>query len=208
MAKRKNKKSKIQNKAIDPLPTAVKTSKINLLEFITIVIALWGAILSTWIYVQNRVENTPKLFIKMDAQAKGRLENDDLVGDISISVTNIGSKTITVAPSLAVFLTDSRSGEKYKTEAYFNSEDLNKSERFNSPSPVTLKVGESATAETSMISEKIAFDPMDYHSVILQLSTGEKFVAHFSIEQRFSIKRDSNTNEMIGWSTGSIAEQL
>ncbi len=196
--RRKNNKQKR-----DELP---KTSK--KLEIVTICIALWGALLSSWVFIQGQLDKTPKLHVSVSAKAIGRSKDNTPVGDVEISITNIGKETITIAPRLMVLAADLKTGNTYKTDAFFNHDAFTLEKRLHTPIPKTLKVGEVAIAKTKNVSGHAFFRLIGVQTVMFEVASGEKFSFSVTSETKYSISTDPSNNENLGWTSAGLAREL
>ncbi|EGQ8523181.1 hypothetical protein GQ853_24400 [Vibrio parahaemolyticus] len=183
-----------------------KTS--NKIELVTLFIALWGALLSSWVFVQGQLDKAPKIHISVSAKAVGRSKDNIPVGDVELSITNIGKETITIAPRLLVRAIDAKTLERYEAEAYFNNDAFTLAERLHAPIPKTLKVGEVAIAKTTQISGHAFFRLIGVQSVMFEVASGERFSFPITSGSKYSISTDPNNNETVGWTSSGLASEL
>jgi hypothetical protein len=72
--------------------------------------------------------------------------------------------------------------------------------------PITLKPGDETIAKTDLLELNKLVNPLDYYAARFELSDQSKYLAFFS-EPEY-VKRDKNSGELIGWSSGSMAHKL
>ncbi len=187
-------------------PNESTKRRFKITEILTLVIAIWGAALSSWIYVEQSKEATPRIYVRMDVQAVGYDKDNKPVGDIQVLFSNVGKSTISIAPRLDILSVDGRSGKAIIAEASFFRKSVNNARIYNAALPVTLKPGEEAIASSVKINLMEMVDPLDYYSVQFDLSDGSRYSLFISEVE--TISKDRTTNREAGWSAGGLASKI
>lgn len=191
-----------------PTPKAGVTPKPleKIVVLVTLGIALWGASLSTWVYLEQRRSITPRIYVRMDVEAAGYDASNTPVGDVQVLFSNVGEKTFSIAPRVGILAVDSRSGKMVETEACFERTKPQQARPYKSMLPATLKPGEEALAKSVTLSLLELVDPLDYYAVKFELSNGARYIVKF-VDSDY-LKRDRKSNRLAGWSAGGLASRI
>jgi len=172
---------------------------------ITLVIALWGAVVATGVAVRDSVkafyESLPQFFVRTEIDLDG---TDKMVGHITVRIGNVGTPTAILDPTFYVLTINGRTGQANQVQLSFSAEDAPaESHGEHIPGrPPTLKTGEEVVSVKSslVLPRAVNIDPM---IVKFSLLGGRQYTA--VIDTPYSFNRSKSTNEPVGWSGGSMA---
>src|SRR5215210_9223519 len=138
----------------------------KLLTVATLLIALWGACLSTWVYVQDQREDAPRVYVHLDIDGKGKAVDGSNVGEIVAVFSNVGREAVSIAPRVKMGIVDHRTGKKLKINAGFVNLGSNRFLGENpifTEGPATIDPGKKAVAKTSLF-DVSGVEPLDHFS--------------------------------------------
>ncbi len=199
-------KKHIPNRHVSPEAPAKSRAVNRIVTAVTLFVALWGAVLSTWVYMDQRQSSAPKIYVRMDVQAAGYDQSNTPVGDVQVLFLNVGKEGFSISPRVDILAIDSRTGKKVGAIAGFERNRPTDSRPQLLVLPVTLKPGEEALAQSSGLALSELVNSLDYAAVTFELSGGSRWIARFNDPDYLTW--DANRRQLTGWSGGGLAERI